>query len=131
MVKAFLAPRSFQIKANGMIGEATMTVGTPQGSSLSPSIFTIYMSEMVRGAQELDREHQASKMRNTRNVRSRSSAKHLESSFQSLQFIDDSNSVVHGDVKDMDRALTQAADEFELTWDQAKDWKNGVHLGST
>ena len=43
-VKAFLAPRSFQIKTNRIIGEARMTGGTPQGSLLSPSPFTIYMS---------------------------------------------------------------------------------------
>ena len=34
-----------------------------------------------------------------------------------------------GDVKDMDRALGQAAEEFKLKWDRSKDWTNGIHLG--
>ena len=50
-------------------------------------------------------------------------------SFESLQFIDDCNSVVHGNVKDMDKALGQAAEEFKLKWDRSKDWKNQTHLG--
>ena len=47
-VKDFLKPRTFQIKTNKIIGEATMTRGTPQGSPLSPSLFTVYMSAMIR-----------------------------------------------------------------------------------
>ena len=34
--------------------------------------------------------------------------------------------MVIGNVKDMDRALGHAADEFQLS---SKDWKNAVHLG--
>ena len=61
-----------------------------------------------------------------RKLRTRDYLKRL---FESLQFIDDCNSVVHGSVKDMDRSLGQAAEEFKLKWDRSKDWKNGVHLG--
>ena len=50
-------------------------------------------------------------------------------SFDSLQFIDDCNSIVHGNIKDMDRALQQAALEFKLKWDRSKHWKNlGVNI---
>ena len=50
-IKNFLAPRTFQIRTNRIISEAKMTGGTPQGSPLSPSFFTIYLPGMVRGTQ--------------------------------------------------------------------------------
>ena len=124
-IRDFLAPRSFQIKTNRVIGVAKMTGGPPQGSPLSPNIFRIYMSAMVRRAEELDEPYQAAKHSNRMNTR----ATGLKRSFESLQFIDDCNSIVHGSVKDMDRALGKAAEEFKLKWDHSKDWNNGVHLG--
>ena len=43
-------------------------------------------------------------------------------------FIGDCNSVVRGNKEDMHRALQQAAQEFKLRWDKAKECKNRVHL---
>ena len=53
-VHEFLAPRSFRIKTDRVIGRARMVGGTSHGSPLSPSIFRIYMSAMVKGAEERD-----------------------------------------------------------------------------
>jgi len=40
----FLRPRDFEVRVDGRrIGEGTMVGGTPQGSPLSPTIFTIYL----------------------------------------------------------------------------------------
>ena len=100
-MKVFLAAMSFQIRTDRVIGETKMTGGTLQGSPLSQSLFTIYMSAMVRRVEELDEERQHRKL-NAHNLRRRDRPLR---SFQSLQFIDDCNSVVNGDVKDMDLAL--------------------------
>lgn len=78
------------------------------------------MTAMVRRADKLDAAHQSAKRR-TRN--------HTPTSFTSLQFIDDCNAIVRGNVQDMDKALGQAGAEFKLKWDRTGDWGNGVHLG--
>ena len=52
----------------------------------------------------------------------------VTSSFVSLQFIDDCNSITRGSPKQMDEIYEQAAEEFKLKWDHKKDWKIGVHL---
>lgn len=44
----WLAPRSFLMEVYGStLGRVTMTGGTPQGSPLSPALFTVYMSSVV------------------------------------------------------------------------------------
>ena len=125
-IKDFLAPGSSQIKTNRVIGEARMTGGTPQGSPLSPSIFTVFVPAMVRRAEELDLELRAA---GVSRWRARTRANQPKRSFERLQFIDDCNSVVDGSVKDMDKALGQAAEKFRSKLDHSKDWKNGVHWG--
>ena len=53
----WLAPRRFNIEVdNQVIGSTKMTGGTPQGSPLSPALFTIYMSKVVWKAEELLRQ---------------------------------------------------------------------------
>ena len=101
-----------------------MTGGTAQGSPFSPSLFTIYMPKMVKRAQELDEEQQVARRGKLRN-----NGQAPKSSFESLQFLDDCNSVVVGRVKDMDRALGQEVEQFKPRWDRSKDWTYAVHLG--
>ena len=103
-----------------------MTGGTPQGTPLSPSLFMIYMSAMVKRREEIDEKLQR-ESNERHNLRSNGRPP-LTRSLKSLQFINDCNSIVHGNVKDMDKALGQAAEEFKLKWDRRKPWKNKIHL---
>ena len=98
-LKDFLALRSFQIK----------TKQGSQGSPLSPSVFTIYMSAMVKRGEELDEDLQ--RERNSRYNLQYNGKPPLTRSFESLQFIDDCNYFVHGNVKDMYTGLSGAAEE--------------------
>ena len=51
-VSEFLRPRTIDIWVDGrVVYSIIMTAGTPQGSTLSPSLFSIYASEMVWRAQ--------------------------------------------------------------------------------
>ena len=52
-----------------------------------------------------------------------------ESQYIPPQFIDHCNSIRVGSVRNMDKAGEVAEEEFKLTWDREKEWKNGVHLG--
>ena len=123
-VKDFLALRSFQIKTNRIIGESTMMEGTPQGSPLSPILFTMYLSAMVKRVDE-KLQRKRNERHNLRNI----GRPPLTRAFESLQFIDYYNSIVRGNVKDMEKTLERAAEEFKLKWDRSKDWKNEIHLG--
>ena len=125
-VDHFLRPRNFEVRVDRKrIGEGTMVGGTPQGSPLSPALFTVYMSAMVRRAEEkLKRtEEEARHKMNTRKGNRGSRV------FAPLSYIDDVNSVRVGPPGPMDEALESAAAEFNLQWDRTKDWKNGVYLG--
>jgi len=127
-VDHFLRPRSFKVKVDGeTIGSTTMVGGTPQGSPLSPTLFTIYMSRVVWEAEgEMDK---------LEGKRRRSSRKGTEKGtgeprdFIPLSYIDDVNSVRKGRVTNMDKALEGASQKYRLKWDRSKDWKDEVHLG--
>lgn len=116
-VDQFLEPRKFQVTVGGRM--LTSMVIVPQGSPLSPSLFTIYMSKASRMGSPTEG---STGERVTR-------AGKGKGVFIPLTFIDDSNSVTVGNVKETDEALKTAAREFGLTWDHEKDWKNGVYLG--
>ena len=89
-VDRFLQPRKFNIRLDGrIIGSTTMTEGTPQGSPLSPALFTIYMSQMITEAQnKIDKA-----MTDRTTTRSHGS----KDVFIPLSFVDDCNSVRIGD----------------------------------
>jgi len=121
-VDDWLAPRQFEMEVDGQaIGKAKMTGGTPQGSPLSPVLFTVYMSSVVwdaeRRLQQRDGERE---LRSERKV-----------SYWPLSFIDDVNGVKVGGEKELDRALEAAARVAGVRWDHDKDWKGnkGRHLG--
>ena len=97
-----------------------MTGGTLQGSPLSPSLPTIYMLAMVKRGEELDAELQ--RVKNEKHNLRQNGRPPPTRSFESLQFIDidDGNSIVCGNVKDMNRTLGQAADELKLKWGRSK-----------
>lgn len=66
----WLALREFEIEMDGrVIGRTTMTVGTPQGSPLSPALFTIYMSDVVWKAEKKLKERRYMELRNEKRER--------------------------------------------------------------
>jgi len=103
-----------------VLGTARMTGGTPQGSPLSPALFTIYMSSVVWEAERRlgERKH----MMTRRPVREK---------YWPLSFIDDVNGVCVGSEKEIDKALQGAAEAAGIRWDKEKNWKGqqGKHLG--
>ena len=98
-----------------------MTGGTPQGSPLSPSIYDLHVSNGQEGGKSRLGAASSQADGTTENPPATDPSR----------VIDDCNSVVHGCVKDIDRALCQAAQELKSKWDRSKDRKNGVHLGVT
>ena len=78
---------------------------------------------MIRRAEQGDEQFQADKRSKLRKRQK------YKKTFENLPFMDNCNAVVHMVVKDMDRALNQAAGEYKLGWHTDKNWKNGVHLG--
>jgi len=93
-----LRPRTFEVKIDGrVIGKGTMVGGTPQGSPLSPTLFTAYMSAMVWEAERLlkHREELESETRRP-NVETRNRGTHHapekgRDRFIPLSYIDDVN----------------------------------------
>jgi len=118
----WLAPRQSTIEVDGRIlGSVRMTDGTPQGSPLSPALFTVYMSSIVWEAEQRLRERTGGiELRRERRV-----------SYWPLSFIDDVNGVRIGGEKELDTALTAAAEKAGVKWDHGKDWRGnkGRHLG--
>jgi len=116
------SPRKFEMEVDGeVLGQVVMTGGTPQGSPLSPALFTIYMSSVVWEAEKrLAQRGGGRELRAERRV-----------SYWPLSFIDDVNGVRVGGEKEMDEALEGAAKEAGIKWDRDKDWKGnkGKHLG--
>jgi len=119
----WLAPRQFEVMVDGKIlGTARMTGGTPQGSPLSPALFTIYMSSVVWDAERRlkERNHMVTRQP-------------IREKFWPLSFIDDINGVCVGSEKEIDRALQGAAEVAGIKWDMEKNWRGtkGRHLGVT
>ena len=117
----WLAPRSFGIEVDGKeIGRTTMTGGTPQGSPLSPALFTIYMSSVVWAAERKLTQRGGRELRRER-----------VKQYWPLSFIDDVNGVCIGSEKVVDKALGEAGREAGIRWDTEKNWKGNKrkHLG--
>ena len=89
---------------------------------MSPSLFTINMTAMVRRAGELAKER-TNRKRELREKHRR------DPTFVSLQFIDDCNSLIKKNPKRIDDIFEQAAEESKWKWDHEKDSKNGIHFG--
>jgi len=117
----WLAPREFELEVDGrVLGRTRMTGGTPQGSPLSPALFTIYMSDVIWNAEMKLKKRRHMELRQERRTR-----------YWPLSFIDDVNGVNVGGEKEVDEALIEAGNEAGIRWDREKNWKgkHGKHLG--
>lgn len=102
-VNYFLRPRTFDKRVDGrVIGRTTMTGGTPQGSPLSPTLLTTYMSAMVWQAEKTLGEREKAERKThgmtTRTGRGDPALK----TFIPISYIDDVNSVRVGKPGPMD-----------------------------
>ena len=125
-VAEFLCPRTIEIWVDGKRAHTTtMIAGTPQGSPLSPSLFSIYASEMVWRAQ---REQQQQIQQSRAALRPQMVL--VRAHVFPLSYIDDINALVPRTVKTATwhKYLQKAAQSVQLKWDEAKDWE-GVSVG--
>ena len=124
-VSEFLRPCTINIWVDGKVAyTTTMTAGTPQGSPLSPSLFSIYASEMVWRAQRTLRQ-QAQQRRSSKRLRKLPE----EDRLLPLSYIDDINTLVPRTTRTntWHEQLDKAAESVGLKWDKAKDWEGSDH----
>jgi len=113
----FMSPKEVEIMWDGRVrGKNTIPDGLPQGSPISPALFTILMSAVVKRAEQI-----------------------LPFPVQIFSYIDDVNVFFsepkkksrERKIQEVDSALDRAADEFNLTWDPSKSWRDkGLVLGT-
>ena len=128
-VAEFLRPGAIDVYLDGKLAHtATMIEGTPQGSPLSLSLFSIYASEMVWQAQ---RGLQQQLQQGRAGLRLRKMQAVVQ--VLPLSYIDDINALVPRttSTKTWHKHLNEAAVSVMLKWDEEKDWdaNDSPHLG--